>query len=214
MENIRNTYVALGLDRSGSMLKYGTRPIDGYNEQVSVLLEDAAKPDSGNTFTSLITFNQKITEEFFNMPINVLEKMTAAQYRPGGDTAYYDAVGYLIEKLCQTTDIDNELNSYLVIVITDGENTVKDGKWDAASLNRRIKELEATNRWTFALTGLKKETAKAQTEMGLYKGNTLDLEETGSGMTNVFLSNAAQMRKYLTTRKKFKSFATQNFYGD
>ena len=131
-KNRKRTYVAIVLDRSGSMLKVKSETVKGYNEQVKTLLEEASIPDRGETFASLVTFNGQVTEDFFNAPVEILREMHESQYEPSGWTAMYDAVGYTIEKLCKETDITDEFNSYLIVVISDGEEN-RSRFWKAVS---------------------------------------------------------------------------------
>lgn len=210
------TYVAIVLDRSGSMDYVKRQTVTGYNEQVQVLLEEASKPDRGETFASLITFNGRISEDFFNAPVDILREMTEDQYRPTGSTAYYDALGYTINKLCETTDPDDEYNSYLVISISDGENNVYKA-WTQEKINERITELEKTNRWTFTFIGANVDIRKVQKNLGFKSGNTVSYESTSRGTQSAFAANAKQMRKWMDDRAESlkcggKNHATSNFY--
>ena len=83
------TYVAFLLDRSGSMERIKQQADSGYNEQVQVLLEEASKPDRGETFASLVTFNGRITEDFFNALQSLLTFPTVNIEMRGVDAALF-----------------------------------------------------------------------------------------------------------------------------
>lgn len=209
-----NTYVAIVLDRSGSMGSVKEQTVKGYNEQVRVLLEEAAKPDRGETFASLVTFSGSVREEFFNAPIEILREMHPSQYNPDGWTAMRDAVGYTVEKLCTETDPNDEFNSYLVIVMSDGEEN-RSRFWSAERLAQKVNELHDTNRWTFTYIGANQDLRRVQEQTGFKAGNMIAYEASARGTTTAFSSNAQQMKKWLGTKSKgenTKNFSTDDYF--
>jgi hypothetical protein len=225
------TYVAIVLDRSGSMERVKEETVKGYNEQVKVLLEEASIPDRGETFASLVTFNGQVTEDFFNAPIEILREMHPSQYTPSGWTAMYDAVGYTIEKLCKETDTEDDFNSYLIVVISDGEEN-RSRFWRGAVTNQgiippsmmenafptqrrgavqpidsrkdlaaKVKELQDTNRWTFTYIGANQDLTKITSNLNFRAGNTMEYTATKGGTAAAFTANSRQLKKFLDVRK-------------
>lgn len=204
------TYVAMILDRSGSMQRTKDETVKGYNEQVKTLLAEADRNSVSETFASLVTFNSHAHEEYFNAPVDILREMHSSQYQPIGWTAMYDAVGYTIEKLCQETDTTDEYNSYLIIIISDGEEN-RSRFWTADRLATKIQEMQDTNRWTFTYIGANQNLAHVQRNLKTKTGNMLKWNATKEGTTTAFTANARQMRKYLDG-KASGILATDNYF--
>jgi len=205
------TYIAIVLDRSGSMQTVKKQTINGYNEQVKILLEEASS-DRSETFASLVTFNGSVSEEFFNAPVEILREMHESQYNPDGWTAMRDAVGYTVDKLCKDTDPTDEFNSYLVVVISDGEEN-KSRFWTAERLSQKVKELQDTNRWTFTYIGANQDLSQVQTATGFKLGNMISYNSDARGTESAFHSNATQMKKWLDVKNTSnKSHSTDNYF--
>lgn len=206
------SYIAFLFDRSGSMHQIAKEAVDGFNEQVEAVMTDAEN-DALDTYVSLITFNGKVTEDFFNAPVDILRKLDYSQYNPSGGTAWYDALGYTITRYGEETDLDDEYNSYLVVSVTDGQE--RDSRiWkDPRKLAQRITELEATNRWTFTVCGANVDLKKIGDTISMRSGNTLAFANTREGTQNMFHSNAGQMKRYLKLKSASpKNFAMADFY--
>jgi uncharacterized protein YegL len=115
------TYISLILDKSGSMASCFEPTIKHFNDTISKTIRDATKESESDVFVSLVTFNTEVDEIMFNTDPGKLEKLSRKNYSPSGGTALFDAVGDTIAKLEQQTDITDKRNSYVIIVISDGE---------------------------------------------------------------------------------------------
>ena len=143
------TFVAIILDRSGSMYNISEEAVEGYNSHVRKLKENTEDQD---VEMCLVTFNSNVYEHYWLENAKNVDIAHQADYNPDGTTAMLDAMGYTIEKLEESTDPKNENNAYLVITISDGkENASKhvERPWLAS----KIAELQATKRWTFTFMG-------------------------------------------------------------
>ena len=119
----QKTHVAIILDRSGSMSSQRNKTVDGYNEQVQQMKENAQDQD---ITCSLITFNGNVVEHFWKQSADQLEESNYESYVPSGMTALYDALGYVIDKMMAEDDGDED-TAYLFTVISDGgENSSSD----------------------------------------------------------------------------------------
>jgi uncharacterized protein YegL len=206
------TYVAFVLDRSGSMARVKPQTVNGFNEQVQALHEDADKKEGAETFVSLITFNGRISEEFLNAPVDVLREMTMDQYVPTGNTALYEAIGYTITRLCNETDPGDEYNSYLVVILSDGQNVMHHPEWTEQAVAQRIADLEKTNRWTFTFIGSDKVGLEA-VKSKLNFRNTLAHTANAQGTSAAFSSNAKQLKTFLKARdQQAKNFSMPDYF--
>lgn len=147
------THVAIILDRSGSMSHTRQVTVTGYNEQVEQIKSDAKDQE---ILVSLVTFNGHVYEHFWNENAEKLATSSHEDYNPVGSTALYDAMGYVIDKLQQTTTSDDN-TAYLIITITDGEENASQQYKDSAILKRKIESLQAEN-WTFTFMGCSKDS--------------------------------------------------------
>jgi len=159
------THVAIVLDRSGSMGSIRKQALENYNEQIQQMKENAKDQD---IFCSLVTFNGEVYEHLWDKPAAELEEADENAYVPSGGTAMYDALGYTIKKLKETTTDDGN-TAYLIVVISDGaENASKYfgvpyslneadlklfSKTGRSDLKVLIEDCQTTSKWTFSYMG-------------------------------------------------------------
>jgi uncharacterized protein YegL len=148
MEKKRKTYVALILDKSGSMKSTQAQTIEGYNEHVQQIKLDAKEQE---IFVSLVTFNAQVYEHLWNEPADRLSEASADDYKPDGGTALRDAVGYTIDKLSETAVVDDD-TAFLIIIISDGcENSSQ--HVSTGMLKEKIQDRQKRGNWTFTYMG-------------------------------------------------------------
>ena len=214
------TYVAIVLDRSGSMkfpIELKEKTVIGYNEQVQQIKANATE---GEYFVSLVTFNGEVYEHVWNAPAEDLKESTMESYKPGGATALLDAEGYVIDKLLKTTDPTDENNAYLVIVITDGhENSSIHFSAD------KLKSMKGDlSNWTFTYMGCDKDSIeKLARSTGTAVANCLVSEDlhSGSAYGPVIRGgrsnsvNSIRTARYLKSRNSTAGgYASTMFYSD
>jgi len=154
------THVVLILDQSGSMEDTRTAAVQNYNEQVQQAKLNSKDQD---IFCSLVTFNGEVFEHVWAEKAENLNEATLEDYVTEGATAMRDAIGYTVKKLLETTDHKDENVSYLVVIISDGEENsskhfkrlsdydIRAGKKD--ELKSMMEEVQKTKRWTFTYMG-------------------------------------------------------------
>lgn len=142
------TYIAIILDKSGSMYGREQFAINSFNEQVQV----ARAAENQDIKITLTEFNHDVNIKVYNQDVGSAKEILLEEYKPNGGTALNDAIGYTVGKLRQEPDIEEEHVSVLVIVISDGyENSSKEYKHH--NIKDLIGSLEATNHWTFTYIG-------------------------------------------------------------
>lgn len=170
------TYVAIILDKSGSMATTKAAAISGFNEVVQQLKEDAKEQE---IFCSLVTFNGEVFEHLWNVPADQLQEAAPDDFKPLGSTAMRDAIGYTVQKLLDTTDHEDPNTAYLVKVITDGQ-TNTDKHYSPEAWRELTQGCEATMKWTFTYMGCTKEylneiaraTGTSAGNMGMWSNST------------------------------------------
>lgn len=137
------------VDESGSMCVIEREALAGINETIDTVKKmQNVHPEMEQSIT-LITFDSThFKVHYDNTPATATSKLSAKQYRPGGATPLYDAIGKGIAKLnALTTDEDN----VLVTIITDGEENCS-REYNLKMINTLISKLKKQN-WTFTLIG-------------------------------------------------------------
>jgi len=199
------THIAIVLDRSGSMWKTKDSTVRGYNEQVQQIKEDS-QDENHDIFASLVTFNGNVTEHLWNVPADKLEEANEADFIPTGGTAMRDAIGHTVKKLLETTDSNNENVSYLICVISDGEeNSSK--HFDKDHLRELLESVQNTGRWTINYMGcdeqylrkVAKETAVPVSNCAIWAN------DTSANTEFAFKETKGKLNKFLKSRASGQS---------
>lgn len=203
------TYVAMILDRSGSMKHIKKVTVNGFNEHIQTLISEGK--DGTEIFASLVLFNGHVEAEFFNAPVFALREMSEESYNPDGSTAMLDAVGYTLDRFAAETDVNDPNNAYLVMVFSDGEENASK-QWTHSRLAERIQELNKTNRWTFTYVGANQDLAVISETLkidhtNVYKGWKADDESS----VQMMASGKLGLENYMSFRKGGGT-SVKNFY--
>lgn len=137
------------VDESGSMGIIERQALMGLNETLETIGKmQKLHPDMEQRVT-LITFDSSHKKYVFdNVPIAQTHLLTSREYRPGGATPLYDAIGIGINKLNAQTNAEDNV---LVTIITDGEENASE-EYSLKMVKTLIKKLKKQN-WTFTLIG-------------------------------------------------------------
>lgn len=205
------TYVAIILDKSGSMAKTKNTAISGFNEQVQQLKEDSKTQE---IYCSLVTFNADVFEHLWNVPAEKLSEANAEEFQPGGSTAMRDAVGYTVQKLLNTTDHEDPNVAYLIVTISDGETNI-DRHYNWEALKELTQGCEATKKWTFTYMGCTKEyMEQLSRNVGTQVSNMAAWSNHTSAETSVGFSNMrGRQAKYFAERSMGQT-AASNYASD
>ena len=107
------------VDESGSMTIIEKQALMGLNETLETVKKMQELHKDIEQRVTLITFDSSHKRFVFdNVPASHTHKLTSKDYRPGGATPLYDAIGLGISKLNAQTNADDHV---LVTIITDGE---------------------------------------------------------------------------------------------
>lgn len=204
----KKTYVAIVLDKSGSMSAVKKETIQGFNEQADTIINNADK--GGDTFVSLITFNDVPELLFDKSPVNVLEHLNDTSYEPNGSTAMRDAVWDAIQNLEQTEVTDE--TAYLVIVISDGQENAS-RRTPSQNLADKITALQATGRWTFAYMGANQDLSEVAQEYNIPMNNVMVYNSTPTGTSKGLMANADALGSYFTSTRAVGSTSNTSFYS-
>jgi hypothetical protein len=152
-----------------------------------------------------------VKREVVNSNAKVLEPIDPRDYKTnGGSTPLYDSVLEVIKLLEQVPDKDDKEVSFLVIVITDGQENASDATHH--HMHRKLRALQGTDRWTFTFRvpkGYKQDCVY----MGIPEGNIIEWDQTQEGLERSTKDNVQAIDNYYVGRSKGIR-GTSTFYAD
>lgn len=183
-----STYIAVVLDRSGSMASVKQATIDGFNEFV-----DKQKQLPGDCRLMLTQFDDNY-DIVFDRPLAEIQPLDDKSYVPRAMTALYDAIGKTVNDVGSNLSKlaeDERPERVVVAVITDGqENASKE--FTQKQIADLIKHQQDTYSWNFVFIGANQDavlTAKTfnipATSSLSYSGTAASTQSiTGSSLSN------------------------------
>lgn len=160
------------LDKSGSMGGFENDTIGGYNSYL-----DKVKKNKSKVYVTTVLFNN--TYELLNEreEISKVEHLTNDNYRVGGTTALYDAIGKTLEKIDKYKS-----DKVLFVITTDGlENASIE--YNKNTIKRLI---EAHKNIEFIYLGANIDSYKEGTSIGIRKESIANYKQTGEGFKKMF----------------------------
>lgn len=137
-----------------------------------------------------------------------LQHMTRRDYVPQGMTALFDGVKLAIETLSALPRATLAETSFLVKVVTDGEENQSSFKARAIGM---MNALASDERWTFAFAlprGAKREFCR---NFSVHEGNVAEWEQTERGAEQVTQVSTAGLSNFLVQRTKGVR-STRNYF--
>lgn len=189
MQVTSNTNVGLVVDESGSMVPFTKQVIEQFTKQYNDI-------PRGND-VQILTFSEQVRS---------VRALTSSTYRPRGGTALWDAVDRAI------SDADDGSTPVLIIVLTDGEEN-QSVHTSASELSRRIRRLQATDRFTFAFMVPRGYKRALVNQLGIPEGNVTEWEQTDDGFNQVLGATSAATASYFTARSAGRK-SVSTFYSD
>lgn len=206
----KKTYVAIVVDRSGSMSSIHKQTVDGINEQFGVLRRDGNL--GGTTEVTLVQFDDQIDIVFDGLNSDELQNWDMADFQPRGYTAMYDGIMRAINVLKTKERTDD--TAFLVCVISDGaENASKETS--QVGLAFEIDALQKLGNWTFTYLLANNDIAQVSRNLNVPIANVAAFNSTGSygAGAMAYTVNASNVSSYLSSRDAGLR-STITFYND
>ena len=195
-----NVYNVIILDESGSMTAIYDQALTGINEVLSGIRKNQRDYPDQQHYVTIVTFEGNgisgVKTRRDRVAIEKVEDLTKKDYRPGGCTPLYDAMGKTLNTLESQIDKDDRV---LATIITDGyENSSEEysGKTIRA-LVARLRE----NGWAFAYIGANQDAIEVAKDLNIK--NALNFDATPDGMLEMslrFKKASAKFSRKLSTR--------------
>ena len=205
-------YIGISRDHSGSMQSIVDAAQADYNATIASIKEEA-KVNDIDTIVSVIKCGVGFRglNEFEVTNSNVDQLRPICGYKADGyHTPLFDSIADLIDLLLKVPDAKKPNVSFLIMVVTDGENNY--GRQTGKTIGARIRELQATDRWTFSFRvpyGYKRNLVS----LGIPDGNILEWEHTIKGMEHATVSTRSAVKTYFHAAASGSTHSTR-FYAD
>ena len=177
-----NIYNVIILDESGSMSSIYKETLTSMNEVLSGIRKNQQEfPDQKN-FVTIVTFEgngmKGIKVRRDRVPTETIADFTEADYRPGGCTPLYDAMGKTLNEL---EGLVREDDRVLATVITDGmENSSEE--YSGKTIKSLVDRLRGKG-WTLAYIGANQDAVEVARD--LHISNALNFDATGEGVAMI-----------------------------
>lgn len=186
MSNKNKTLIIALLDKSGSMGSLRESTITGFNSFIK-----EQKTLDGEANVTLALFDTSSIEIYKNKDLRDVNPLVWEDYRPGGGTALYDALGDIIDSTgseLASLKEDERPNNVIVLIITDGEDN-ESRRFRPAQIKEKITHQESKYSWKFIFLGANIDVEKAATSIGINAFATYSADVTGT--KNAYLSAGA-----------------------
>jgi len=211
---MKKNYIGISRDHSGSMFSIARPAARDYNDNIASI-QEASQSQNQDTIVSVVECGGNhgipIRRVIVNSNVSTLQPIAESSYHTGGGTALFDSIGELIEMFEKVPDASNPDVSFLIMAVTDGEEQ-HSRKYNARSLAAKIRELQATDRWTFVFrvpVGYGRKLAS----LGIPDGNILEWEQSSHGVQVASAATRSAFTDYYSARSAGAT-STKKFYAD
>lgn len=205
-------HFAIVLDRSSSMQSVQDEAIKVSNDNIRTIQDQVGQSGQKST-VSFWTFADEVQEVSVGTVIGSgpAPWLTRDTYRPLGNTALWDGVGKAIQRLSTFPDAGNVDTSFMVIVVTDGEEN-QSRLFSAPELLRMIDRQQGTDRWSFVFCVPPGKGEALARKLGIPMGNIKEWERTREGTRYMGESVTRGLAGYFEGRRR-GARSTKGFFN-
>lgn len=187
-EGTRRVHNLIILDESGSMSSIYHPALTGVNETLQTIRSAQGEHKDQQHFVTLVAFDSGHYNRIYaHVPAEKAIDITKEQYRPGGCTPLYDAMGRGLIEL--RPDVTKE-DVVLVTVITDGyENASRE--YNGKAIKALVESLKAEG-WVFTYIGANQDVEAVAASMSIANHLAFDADVEG---TNEMFARESRSRK-------------------
>ena len=202
MSKKHHLHYVLVADSSSSMADQIDEVRDELNIQIEKMRKESDTDNNPCTFT-LRTFDSEVKNIHVNIPIEDVPKITTDDYKAGGMTALFDAIGSTIESIGELLGnrIDGEKETLAMIIFSDGGENVST-KYDRAKIAALLDKYQNRPGFNIAFVGCDPESFQDMDRVGFSSASRMMYSK---GEEREALANASRSVSDL----KFKR--TKNF---
>jgi uncharacterized protein YegL len=189
------TFIAVLLDKSGSMSHLTNDTIGGYNAFLK-----GQKEAPGDAVITLVQFDDKFETTYANVPVKEAAELNSTTYVTRGGTALNDAVARLVdetgEKLAAMPE-DERPAKVLIVILTDGEENqsrIYAGEIGRQQVMAKVQHQREVYNWEFMFLGANMDAIKVAETYGVAAKSAMSFSPTSAGTSELYKS----MSKYAT----------------
>lgn len=187
------------IDKSGSMGSMVDVAINGFNE---FLIEQKKVEGKAVVSTALFSYHDKYRLLYEDIDIQSCYLLDKDNYRPGGSTALYDAIGQTINREIDklgNLPIEERPEKILCVILTDGfENDSK--KFNKEQIKKLIGEMKEDFKWEFIFLAANEEAATTAETMGISKGNSYAFANNAEGLKDAYTAVSFASTSYRNSK--------------
>lgn len=198
------------LDESGSMQSIYQPALTGVNETLQTIRNAEIEHENQKHFVSLIAFDSGHYNEIYNhAPAQEATDITKEQYRPGGCTPLYDAMGRAITEL--RTKVAKE-DTVLVTIITDGYENASH-EYNGPAIKALVETMKAEG-WVFTYIGANQDVEAVAQSMSI--SNSLAFDANEDSTKKMFAKEMRSRKKLYGKLSAFvsKEELSKNYFND
>jgi hypothetical protein len=183
-------YVAVILDRSGSMESVRDATIEAFN---GFLVGQRA--EEGRTLMTLTQFDSEGIDILCeSTDVHAIPLLTPQTYVPRAATPLYDAAGVTLARAEAYLASVKWPGVVLVVIITDGMENAS-SEWSRERIFARIRELEARG-WGFMYLGAHAEAYEAAESIGVRSGSSARYAKSAAGTASMGMNLSNQSKRW------------------
>lgn len=197
------------LDESGSMQSIYHAALTGVNETLQTIRSAQNAHANQEHFVTLIAFDSTHYNQIYKRTAaGEATDITSNQYRPGGCTPLYDAMGRAITELHAEVSPDDVV---LVTIITDGyENASQE--YDCAAIRALVETMKEQN-WVFTYIGANQDVEAVAKSMSI--NNHLTFETNDDDTAEMFRrENSCRMKFFGKINLVSPNKLSSNYFDD
>jgi uncharacterized protein YegL len=186
-----NIYNVIILDESGSMSAIYDQALSGINEVISGIRKNQEEFPDQHHYVSIVTFEGNgiggIKTRRDRVAIDKVEDFTRKDYRPGGCTPLYDAMGKTLNTLESQIQDDDRV---MATIITDGYENASE-EYSGKAVKALVARLRGKG-WTFAYIGANQDAVEVAKDLSIDNALNFDASPAGVCMMSMSLSKASR----------------------
>ena len=174
-----NIYNVIILDESGSMSAIYDQALSGMNEVLNGIRKNQEDFPDQKHYVTIVTFEGNgisgVKTRRDRVAIEKIQDFSRKDYRPGGCTPLYDAMGKTLNEL---EGLIGEDDRVMATIITDGYENASE-EYSGKTVKSLVDQLRRKG-WTFAYIGANQDAVEVAKDLNI--SNALDFDATAEGV--------------------------------
>jgi uncharacterized protein YegL len=203
------TFIAVVLDRSGSMGGVRADTIGGFNAFL-----DEQRKAPGQALMTLVQFDDRYEVNYSAKPLSDVPYLSELTYVPRGGTALLDAIGLTIDSVgaqLRSMPEEDRPGKVLIMIQTDGgENQSRE--YSRKRIADMIKHQREKYSWDFAFIGADETSIAEAVQLNIPVNFTTKYAATPEGTANVLRTASAAVANYRSVDRDVYATMDASFF--